>query len=163
LEWADPPQWREANDTLAGLFARRGPDLDPVRRAAGRARSILEVLSDRFDRWTAVVCPSCRTICCQHARVAYGFRDLVFLHALNLCPPPLQLRDHDDAVCRYLGPQGCDIERIRRPFVCTWYYCGPMLDLYYDLRPREQRRLSGLMTDAQKYLGEMEDLFIRAL
>jgi hypothetical protein len=38
-----------------------------------------------------------------------------------------------------------------------------MLDLYYDLRPREQRRLSGLMTDAQKYLGEMEDLFIRAL
>jgi hypothetical protein len=25
--------------------------------------------------------------------------------------------------CRYLGPRGCRLSRLDRPWVCTWYLC----------------------------------------
>jgi hypothetical protein len=133
--------------------------LKEVRAQAEIAKTSLDLIFPVLERHTKVVCPSCRAVCCFHARVAYDFKDLLFIHALDLEPPPHQLRSHGDEHCRYLTEVGCSLPRIIRPFVCNWYYCAPMLELHYQLPARAQRRLSSLMSTAQTHRNQMEDLF----
>jgi len=159
--WADDNEWREAHQTLALLFRKHGRSLDHVRETALKIRVCLEELFPLFDELTARTCPDCRAVCCQLARVEYDFKDLLFMHALKLTPPPHQLRRHDREHCRYLTSEGCCLARIIRPFVCTWYFCAPMLNLYRELPPRDQRHYSGLMAEIQQGRRDMEDGFIR--
>ncbi|MBU2547741.1 MAG: hypothetical protein KKB20_04970 [Proteobacteria bacterium] len=159
--WATEREWRQAHETLAYLFDRYGPVADPVRLFAGQARQGLEVLFPMFDRFAEAVCPDCDSICCLKARVDYNFTDLVFMHALGLTPPPRQIREREDQPCRYLSPAGCTLPRILRPFVCTWYFCAPMLELYRRLPPRTQRMRSALMREVQRNRNDMEAEFMR--
>ena len=159
--WADQDDWHEAHQCLDMLFEKHGSGLDVVRDEAGRAGDKLQQLFPLFDDFCARVCPRCRAVCCLEARVAYDFKDILFLHALGLPPPPHQLRRHDGEHCRYFEPEGCRLERILRPFICTWYYCAPMIDLFRGLPARQQRRMSGLMMEVQEHRRRMEDEFIR--
>ena len=134
--------------------------MDRVREAARTVRYNLELLYPVFDELSAKVCPTCTKVCCYEARIAYDFRDILFIRALEIEKPPYQLRRTDHEPCRYLGPAGCLLSRIRRPFICTWYYCAPMLEYFYAFPPREQRRLSQAMTQAQGHRKIMEESFI---
>jgi hypothetical protein len=156
-------EWREAHETLAYLFKRRGAALDTVRYLARQIRQELQPLFELFDRLAPMCCPGCETVCCLVARVEFDFKDLLLLHALDLTPPPHQLHRHEDEHCRYLGPHGCGLPRLMRPFVCTWYFCAPMLELYRREPPRTQRFLSARMSAAQGNRREMETEFIRVV
>lgn len=161
--WAAEAEWREAHWTLDQLFQKYAPALGRVRESARQARENLEQHFPLFDRFAAQLCPDCVAACCLHARVAYDFTDLVFMHALSLTPPPHQLRRHDREHCRYLGDKGCALPRILRPFICTWYYCAPMLELFRQEPPRDQRRYSAMMSEAQRCRRMMEEEFIRVV
>ena len=161
--WAGEDEWREVHQSLGLLFRRYGPAMNPVREAARAVEDGLLSLFPLFDEFCVVVCPVCKVVCCLEARVAFDFRDLLLLHALGLEIPPHQLRRHDNEHCRYLGPEGCNLDRIRRPFVCTWYYCAPMLELFRLLPPREQRRRSAQMAEIQQWRKAMEEGFIRVV
>ncbi|MEW6264046.1 MAG: hypothetical protein AB1641_13300 [Thermodesulfobacteriota bacterium] len=160
LFWADQEEWNEANRTLARLFDIHGSGLEKVRRLARRAEDSLLPVFDLMDEFSAQVCPACAAVCCQAASCAFEFTDLLFLHALSLAWPPHQLRRSDQEPCRYLGPVGCLLERPRRPFICTWYYCAPMLELYRQQPPRLQRTMSARLKEAQRLRMEMEKEFI---
>ena len=159
--WAVQAEWLEANATLKSLFYMHGRSLEEVRQNAELARTNLESIFPVFERFTKVVCPDCQAVCCLKARVAYDFKDLLFIHALGLEPPPHQLRRNNDEHCRYLTEVGCSIPRLVRPFICNWYYCAPMLELYYQLPARAQRSLSNFMMNAQTHRNLMEDQFCR--
>ena len=161
--WGEDSRWREAHQTLDLLFARYDGELARVRTLARRAEEGLNVLFPMFDRFGEQVCPECTTVCCYEARVAFDFRDLLFIHALGLDPPPHQLRRNDQEHCRYLSRAGCRLARISRPFVCTWYYCAPMLELFYRMPSRTQRRMSAVMSGVQLDRKKMEKEFIDLL
>lgn len=156
LPWADLRDWREAHGTLQVLFRIHDRRLNPLREAARQARGALEEIGPVLDRFARLTCPECRAVCCRMAQVAFDFKDLVWMHALDLDPPPHQLRRHDAEVCRYLGDHGCRLPRVVRPFICNWYLCAAMLDLYYALPPREQRRFSAGMSFVQQTRRFME-------
>ena len=160
LSWATDETWREAHQTLDFLFGSYGSRMDPVREAARTAGQNLEILFPVFDRISGLVCPTCTKVCCLEARIAFDFRDILFIHALGLDIPPYQLRRSDEESCRYLGVTGCRLPRISRPFICTWYYCAPMLEHYYQFHAKEQRRLTRAMTGAQTCRKIMEECFI---
>jgi len=158
--WADDKEWQEAQDTLAYLFVRYDSAWERVRQLARQTRDNLDPLFAYFDEFTARVCPDCRAVCCREARVAFDFKDLLFIHALDLTPPPHQLRRHHREPCRYLGPEGCRLPRILRPFICTWFYCAPMLELFRQQPARVQRDLSFRMALVQRNRVLLEDEFI---
>ncbi len=163
LFWARPEEWREANQTLAGLFRSHAGRLSSVLATAQRARAALEEIFPILDDYAAQTCPGCPAVCCREARVAFDFKDLIFLHANGLEPPPSQLRRYEDESCRYLGPEGCRLERLYRPFVCTWYLCAAMLEIHRLRPPRFQRRFAALVTEAQHCRRTSEDLFTAAV
>ena len=163
ISWIRDEDWQEAHQTLDLLFERYARVLEPAKEAARRIHDRLDRLSPVFDDFSARVCPECTAPCCRKARVGYDFKDLLLIHALDLTPPPHQLQRDDCEPCRYLGPAGCRLPRIIRPFICTWYYCAPMLDLLHELPPKRQRSVSALMTDIQKERNYIEEVFIRAV
>lgn len=158
--WADRREWDEVHFCLESLFEKYGEKLKQVKDYSSLSCEGLSELFPLFDQFAEQTCPSCKAICCEKARVAFDFRDLVFLHAADLEIPPHQLRRNDDEHCRYLGKFGCELERIRRPFICTWYYCAPMIELYQALPNRRQRHYSRVMMDVQNNRKLMEEAFI---
>lgn len=161
LFWADEVSWAEVHACLNHLCRRHYAELGPMRGGAFGMAMRLNLIFPVFDEFCAHVCQECAAPCCLNALVAFDFADLLLMHAINLEIPPHQIRRHDNEHCRYLGPTGCSLERIRRPFVCTWYYCAPMLDLLRERPAREQRRLTGLMSEAQALRRTMENEFVR--
>ncbi len=163
ISWVIEKAWCEAHQTLGLLFKRYALALDPVKEAARRAEHNMNLLSPVFDDFSARVCPDCTAPCCRKARVGYDFKDLLLMHALDLTPPPHQLQRDDSEPCRYLGPTGCLLPRIIRPFICTWYYCAPMLELLREMPPKRQRHLSALMTGIQTERNYIEEVVIRVV
>jgi hypothetical protein len=161
LFWADEASWDEVHTCLKRLGQTYGAELGIMRGAAFGMAMRLNLIFPVFDLFCEQVCVDCSGPCCLNALVAFDFADLLLMHALSLEIPPHQIRRHDNEHCRYLGPAGCTLERIRRPFVCTWYYCAPMLELLRERPAREQRRLTGLMSEAQAFRRTMENEFIR--
>ena len=156
-----PGQWAEAHACLALLFQKHGRRLDGVRQWASHVRASVEPLFPVFEGFCREAIRYCPATCCAHAIVDFDFKDLLFWYALNLLPPPRPIRTLQSERCSYLGSTGCRLDRIMRPFICTWYYCPQFMDLFYRLPSREQRRLSGLMSAAQAGRKEMEAEFIR--
>jgi len=121
--WRATDTWKTANRNLECLIRRHGPDM---KRAVVLARDIqvrLESIFLLLDDLCAITCPWCPDPCCLTARVWIDFKDLLFLHLNGHQIPPAQLLADLKETCRYLGPRGCMLSRIARPWVCTWYLC----------------------------------------
>ena len=80
-----------------------------------------------LDELCMATCTYCPDPCCFSAYAWFDFRDLLFAHLNGLAVPPAQLMTDRKMICRYLGVRGCTLERISRPWICTWYLCPAQL------------------------------------
>ncbi|MDJ0781455.1 MAG: hypothetical protein QNJ22_05755 [Desulfosarcinaceae bacterium] len=90
------------------------------------ARAIAEVMVSLDPPMTALAqatCPDCVDPCCRRATLWYDLADLLAIGFLGLPWPPGQPMRSVGAPCRYLGPGGCRLARLHRPWICTWYLC----------------------------------------
>lgn len=161
--WGAPDAWREANETVAWLVQRCAEPLAP---AMIQAQAIHRELVDVFPQldWLCQhTCRWCPEPCCQVATVWIDFQDLVFLHLLGRTPPPVPPISEVGDVCRYSGPTGCSLDRICRPWICTWYVCPTQRAI---LRGREKemgREIDRAFTAIKKSRSAMDAAFINAV
>jgi hypothetical protein len=100
-----------------------------------------EAVSPFIEEHTTAVCPSCKSVCCIDRHGTHEEEDLLFIDALGEPPPSEGPRQDDAGPCRHLSPAtGCGIQRWRRPFRCTWFFCQPLLDKMRLENPKEYRR-----------------------
>jgi hypothetical protein len=111
-----------------------------MKKLAREMKAAFEELSPLIEQYTAEVCPTCVKVCCIDRHGTHEPLDLLFIEALDEGPPPEPPLDDDTKPCRHLGPMGCTVERWRRPFRCTWYFCPALLEYMPRLNPREYRR-----------------------
>lgn len=140
------------------LFLECPDELCAVRLAAEGLASAIEAMSPLIERYTAVVCPSCVSVCCINRHSYHDVFDLVLLYALGYEAPPSQ-QDIDDSVpCRFLGEKGCIFPRSLRPYRCTWYFCDCLLERLDEAPPREYRAfmntLAGLTEKREEMIRE---------
>ena len=157
--WDSPYKWREAQLSLdyhLHRYAGRRWDLKALADAV--AQKII-ALDPVMDALCAQTCPGCKDPCCGRATVRYDFRDLVFLHINGKGLPVSQLETGDGRACSCLGENGCSVERLLRPFMCTWYLCPGQAALLrnevwrgYDLPER--------LREIQKDRKELEKGFL---
>jgi hypothetical protein len=105
-------------------------------RLAAELKAAYEEVSPLIEAFTQEVCPSCRRVCCIDRHGTHEEADLLFLSAAGEAP----LAD-DTLPCRHLGRMGCTVERWRRPYRCTWYFCPALLEAMPQADPRGYRRL----------------------
>ncbi|MCB2188574.1 MAG: hypothetical protein KQJ78_19305 [Deltaproteobacteria bacterium] len=157
--WAGPEAWARVWRNLQAELGACGPGRARLAALADEAARALAATFPLLDRLTPATCPVCREVCCQKARVVATSRDLLFFAAAGLPPPPAQLRDRLSQPCRHLGPTGCRLPRLSRPFLCNWWLC-PALGQLLRGEPEHQRRgfRQGLVT-ANRALLTLEQVF----
>lgn len=120
-------------------------------------REAYEAVSPIIEGFTSRLCPGCASVCCIDRHAAHEEADTAFMEALGggLLPPEPP-RERDTEPCRHLGPGGCSIERWRRPYRCTWYFCPALLEAMPSEDPRAYRRLVA----ALERLGTARERFL---
>ncbi len=162
VPWNTPARWREANASLRLAVRQHRTQVATARHCADHLRHLLARTARLMEALCEVTCPACTDVCCRRAWVWFDFKDLLFVHLAGIAPPERQLLGRQGEHCRYAGPAGCRLERIRRPFVCTWYLC-PAQSRLLVTQPNDKHRLTSLLSQIKKQRGRMEDAFIQAL
>ena len=153
--WETPAEWREAQTGLDHhLKIYSGLDEDVRQKAAAIAGKI-EGLDSLQDTLCARTCPACKDPCCRRATVRYDFRDLIFLHLVQKGLPMGQPISGGDTGCSCLGENGCELDRMMRPFMCTWYLCPAQVEL---LRHAEPWRQYGILERLREIQGDRKEL-----
>ena len=160
--WNTPVAWKEANTSLAISLRRNRLALVDARDHAQQLRRSLDRTFPIMENLCRQTCPACTDVCCRRAWIWLDFKDLLFLHLAGIPIPEAQLLRHRGDHCRYAGPAGCRLERIQRPFVCTWYLC-PAQSRLLDPQPTDEQSLSSLVNRIKKQRRLMEDSFIKAV
>jgi len=123
IPWATPMSWQAVNQTVDYHLQRYRADLNQPEILAREIKSCLNTVFPILDALCAHSCPWCPEPCCLSASVWFDFKDLLFLHFNTLSISPAQPKADFKTPCRYLGPRGCRLPRIARPWICTWYLC----------------------------------------
>lgn len=162
VPWNTPSLWHEANACLAETIANHRSILADARRETHRARQLLERMAAPMDNLCRRTCPDCTNVCCRRAWVWVDFKDLLFFHLADIAPPERQLLDRQGDRCRYVGASGCRLDRIQRPFVCTWYLC-PAQTQCLRKEPVEMQIIQEALQGIKECRQKMEMSFIRAV
>jgi hypothetical protein len=162
IPWNTPALWHEANAGFAHVLHRNHRATDASRRLAHELLAQMAALFPLMDRLCRTTCPTCSDVCCRHACVWIDFRDLLFLHLAGLSVPDGQLLGGRGEHCRFACPDGCRLDRIRRPFICTWYLCPDQTRCLRE-DPAEMRRTTKCLQRMKHLRRDMEIAFIRAV
>lgn len=162
IPWPTPGLWREANDSIQHTLQRNRDALAPCRHLAHELRRQMTALFPIMDHLCRATCPTCADVCCRRACVWIDFKDLLLLHLADIPLPDGQLLGSRGEHCRYGAPDGCRLDRIQRPFVCTWYLC-PAQTQRLRRYPRQMARIMEALQRVKQLRQEMEMLFIRAV
>ena len=153
--WETPAEWREAQTGLDHhLKIYSGLDEDVRQKAAAIAGKI-EAMDPVLEVLCSLTCPECEDPCCARATVRYDFRDLIFLHLIQKGLPMGQPISGGGTGCSCLGENGCELDRMMRPFMCTWYLCPAQVEL---LRHAEPWRQYGLLERLREIQGDRKEL-----
>jgi len=146
--------------SIPDLFAAEGTDFAEIRQSAAEARDLIETVSLDIERYTATVCMDCSSICCSNRHSRYDRSDSIFLAALGLDVPEYDPDTGETAPCRFLGNRGCVLERSRRPYRCTWFFCTPLLDhIIRTTAPPDYRRFMRTLQSITEKRTRMIDDF----
>lgn len=161
--WGTPSTWRAAT---AALDDHLGLAHIRHHRPARRRAAAIEGLMARIDPLMAALarqtCPTCADPCCRRATVWYDCTDLLVLGFTGQPWPPGQPMTAVGAVCRYLGPTGCHLPRIQRPWICTWYLCPPQTEALNASAGSQGARLSRWMGAIKALRAGVLEAFVDA-
>jgi hypothetical protein len=115
--------------------------------SAQKLKKLLIDLSPLIEEFTADICPDCREICCKQKRSIPDADDVRYGTALGTPLPERDLARDPDGPCQFMGQAGCAIPRWLRPWRCTWYFCGPLIETMNKGPQRRVRRLSALIQE----------------
>jgi hypothetical protein len=160
--WNTSELWLEANACLDRSIRHNRHRLNDVVRLAEELRGQLIAIFPYMDTLCRSTCPACPDSCCRRAWVWADFKDLLFLHLAGIAPPDRQLISRRGGRCRCGGTQGCRLDRIQRPFICTWYLC-PEQTRTLNKWPAQRDRLMQTLQWIKRHRRVMEDRFIGAV
>ena len=115
--------------------------------AAERLRQVLIDLSPIVEAYTARVCPDCRDVCCKQRHGVMTEQDMRYLSALGASLPLYEQERPLDGPCQFMGLEGCVRPRWLRPWRCTSYFCGALLEAMNSGPQKKARQVSALIQE----------------
>ncbi len=110
------------------------------KKLANELRTELNTITPFIQKHTSIVCPSCEKVCCINKHGYYDKEDIIFISALGIEIPLYKPDRKDTAPCRFLTEEGCSLQRWKRPYRCTWYFCEPLLESMSEDNSRVYRK-----------------------
>lgn len=161
--WATVAAWRAVTAALdhhlhLSHIRRHGK----IRQKAGAVLRLLTRLDRPMDALSRETCPTCEAPCCRRATLWYDFIDLLVMGHCGRSWPPGQPMVAVGAQCRYLGPGGCGLPRIQRPWICTWYLCPRQTAQLEAALPSHRMAVIRMIAGVKRLRKELEGAFIDA-
>jgi hypothetical protein len=108
-------------------------------KTALELRDAFNAVSPFIQRHTMLVCPLCKKVCCINKHGDFDTDDLVFINPMGIEVPHDSPDRKETDPCRFLKVNGCMLQRWRRPFRCTWYFCEPLLESMREDNSKDYR------------------------
>jgi hypothetical protein len=124
VPWSHQADWEEMLQFTGNICEELGESRVEVMRHINDIISDYEDLEASLSHLCAATCPACENVCCTKATVWYDQRDIIVYHLATGFFPEKQVSRSVTGACCHLGPGGCRLPRLERPFICTWYICG---------------------------------------
>ncbi|MCP4114235.1 MAG: hypothetical protein GY737_02325 [Desulfobacteraceae bacterium] len=161
--WKIPEEWNQALQSIEIPAQRRWDKLENARMLAGCVRQDLTEISTRIEAVAGRTCTVCEDICCCRATVWFDFRDLLFIYLNFGRFPAGQITRTLNGACSCLSSTGCTLERLHRPFLCTWYCCPAQIRVMEGEGPGTRRAFEALLNRIKANRKALEDAFIAAV
>jgi hypothetical protein len=161
IPWTTPQTWRDANRAVKfhqRLYHRK---FEGAATLARKLRLCLESIYSTLDELCIDSCPWCPEPCCLKASIWFDFKDLLFLHFNQQPIPPAQPKANLGMPCRYLGPRGCRLPRLTRPWICTWYLCPTQTAKLRNDQQEKRKSINRAMAQIKSERNLLENEFIR--
>lgn len=134
------------------IFRNHREGLGGVIDLSQKIKKGIQSIDPFLQKNTSIVCPGCNKACCIDQHSYCSCEDLIYIYSLGL-----EVRDCESidmsAPCRFLGSEGCRLERAVRPSGCNWYFC----DYLYD---RMEKTPGSAYYDFDNSLQELADLWM---
>ncbi|MGD9079845.1 MAG: hypothetical protein PVG96_10915 [Desulfobacterales bacterium] len=163
IPWAPPDEWQAVNGSIRFHLERYPEDFKSVVSFAQSVKHHLQSIFPFLHELCADSCPWCPDPCCLKAGVWFDFKDLLFLHFNNQPIPPAQPKANLGMPCRYLGPKGCRMPRLTRPWICTWYLCPTQTAKLRNGQHEKHKLMSRAMAQIKSERNLLENEFIRII
>jgi len=163
MPWASPTSWQAVNQAIDYHLKRYRTNLEQLENLAREIRLCLNSIFPILDELCAHSCPWCPEPCCLKASVWFDFKDLLFLHFNKLSVLPAQPRADLNTTCRYLGPRGCRLARIARPWICSWYLCPTQTPKLRKGEPHKRDSIANAVAQIKSDRNLLESEFIRII
>jgi len=160
--WQSQPVW----DQIELFFHKSCRNASSLAEAEYHAAEIsrkLQVADSFFQNLCEQTCTSCSDPCCARATIWYDFTDLLFLYLHTKTLPSRQIIRKKDQGCSQLTVNGCRLDRLRRPFICTWYLCPEQTGKIATFNTTIQHDLSALLLQIKEDRKLMELAFITSV
>jgi hypothetical protein len=159
VPWRNSRAWRNVHEAV-GRMLRGNPSFKADALRKGRQiKEGLERLFPIMDRLCSGTCPVCPDPCCRRATLWFDFRDVLFSHVGKLPVPPRQIAREPNGACIHLGPTGCRLPRLQRPWICTFYVCPAQSALLKDSFAGDDVRVSFIVGQIKAVRKELEMKF----
>jgi hypothetical protein len=122
---------------------------------ARRIRQLLIDTSPLIEEYTTAVCPTCTDVCCRQKHGLYREQDRLYLRSLGETVPDRDPTKPLEGPCEAMGPHGCILQRWKRPFKCTWFFCELLLTAMHSSPPKKMRKLSALLQEIIDLYAEL--------
>ena len=159
--WTRPAAWQAVMAALDHhLSLPHFRCRDEVRQKAGAISHLMARLDRPMDAVSRVTCAECGDPCCLRATLWFDFVDLLVMRSTCQPWPPGQPMAAVGARCRYLGPTGCRLPRIQRPWICTWYLCPRQTAHLETVWPSQREAITRLIAGVKQLRQALDNAFI---
>jgi hypothetical protein len=101
--------------------------IDERAELALQIKEAFNTVSPFIEKHSAIVCPECKKVCCADKHGRYDDDDVTFLKSLGERHDQESNGMDKEGSCRFIFETGCSLERWRRPFRCTLFFCDALL------------------------------------
>jgi hypothetical protein len=161
--WGTAKLWHEINQSFALHLKLFHDQLIQARLYAKLIKKNFQRIFPLMDNLCSKTCPVCIEACCVHAKPWYDFKDLVYLHLCKLPIPTAQPIGQLKDSCRYLTPNGCNLPRQIRPWICTWYLCPTQKTILNLCPSTKSLPIDSTLTQIKAYRKTLENEFIQKI
>jgi hypothetical protein len=121
--WVHGYDWHAVRDWILKQSDRTDEQKVVLQKTATQIAVEYDELAEGMERLSRVTCSECTEVCCLKATVWYDIKDLLYLYYYSKKIPEKQIERRLGGACCCLTSQGCSLDRLLRPFICTWYIC----------------------------------------
>jgi hypothetical protein len=160
--WQSQSAWNQI-ELFFYHSCRNTESLIEAEQHAAEISTKLKAADDIFQDLCRQTCIACSDICCAKATIWYDFNDLLFYYLRLKKSPKKQIVRKKGQNCPQLTAKGCSLERLQRPFICTWYLCPDQSHRTVEIQGVSSQNLSDLLLQIKEKRKLMELSFLKSV